>query len=67
MNNDVQFDADQQQFKPHSDMNSGHKSGLIGLLIKIGWAKDEAGANKMMVFILIINLILIYLIVHYFL
>lgn len=62
--NNVQFDADQQQFKK-ADMSPANKSGLIGLLIKMGLAKDVAGANKGMYVILIINIILIFLVINF--
>ena len=64
---DVQFETDQQQFKPNAGLSNQNKSGLSGWLIKHDLAKDETGANKVMIVILILNVVLIYLIVHYFL
>ena len=65
--NNVQFDTDQQQFKTPVGMNSSKKSGLIGMFIKMGWAKDESSANKILLVILIANLILIFLVIKLFL
>ncbi len=63
--NNIQFDTDQAQFKTNAGFNSS-KSGLTNWLIKKGIAKDEASANKFMIGVFIVNIILIFLIVHFY-
>lgn len=65
--NNIQFDSDQQQFKTNSGFNSAGPKGLSGWLIRNGIAKDEAGANKVMIAIFIIDLVLIFLVIQFFL
>ena len=63
--NNIQFDTDQKQFQDRAD--SGRSRGLIGWLIKHDIAKDEQSANKIMLAVLILNIVLIYFVISYFL
>ena len=59
--NNVQFDADQQQFKSPSQGKVGG-GGLVGFLVRKGIVKDKAGANKILIAVLVVVIVLIILI-----
>ncbi|MDP3996414.1 MAG: hypothetical protein Q8P86_01820 [bacterium] len=52
----VEFN-DENQYTPMQSMGTGSVSGLTGWLIKIGVAKDVTGANKILLGIAVVSLI----------
>lgn len=60
MSGEVQFEEDENNYSPGSfaGENSGAK-GIIGLVIKIGIAKNEQQATYVLLSIMIINIIII--------
>ena len=74
MSDDVQFDTDTQNnamYRPRPVAGFGQQvssaSGMTGWLMRHGWAKTPAAAQGIMVVIIIIDIIITFIVIKYFL
>jgi hypothetical protein len=56
-NNDVQFEEEDTMLTQHAYASMNEPKGLVKLVMKLGLAKNEAGANYVLIGIMVLALI----------
>lgn len=74
MSDNIQFDTDTQNNdmrRPQSAAGFGQSvsenSGMMGWLVRHGWAKSPAAAQGIMIAVILVNIIAIFIVIKFFL